>query len=189
MWLLSQLVVDVDLAPDVVHQVFLNDLVHLHAFKDDNTLGVDVACYSHNPDHTTANKPANLILSDLSIYGVSLVLCEHDVSTDRLLVIHIIIIILLLKESLILQLDLTPFLAGRSLHSKLHLASDGSVGRADRPPQSVLLAELKWQKACAVATLSEGLVRSLGANIGLGLVVLGQVLLSRPLLFALVGAS
>ena len=166
--LLSQLVVDVDLAPDVLHQVLLDDLVHLHTLQHSYALGIYVTGHGHNSNHAASNEPADLILTDLCIDGFLLVLFGLFV-----LLVLLLRGMLLIIEDLPLILDLdgrSSILAAAIMDN---FAKGCCVGRAS-DPKSVLLAELEGHEAVEVA-LAQRLDRRLGSYIGLRDVVLSHV--------------
>ena len=57
--LVFEFVVEVTLESDVVDQIFLNDLITVHALEANDLLGECVSCDTHNSNHTTPNDATN----------------------------------------------------------------------------------------------------------------------------------
>ena len=69
---------DIDLALDVEHQIFLDYLFTAHALKNHDLLGPVMACDGHYANHSTTDQSSDFIIAYLRVQGslqLLLVLC------------------------------------------------------------------------------------------------------------------
>ena len=83
---LRQLVVDINFALNVEHQILFDDLLHAHALKYNDALGDAVASYCHYSNHSTTDEASDFELANLSVQSC-LLLFFLKIAIDLLLLV------------------------------------------------------------------------------------------------------